>query len=459
MIEYLGHKLEWIPVIDKTQKPIYLSIVKSIENDIEKGILTHGQKLPPQRLVANYLGISHGTVTRAYKDCEIKGILKAVTGKGTFVNNSIGLPASILTASHEDYTISLGMSTPLYECNKYIKECVKKVSESIDYDVAFKFSPPEGHKKHRYIISEWLRQYNIKASFENILITAGTQNALSVILMSVFNKGDRIITDELTYTGLKSIATYMGIILVAVEGDENGMYENELEKTLNRENIQGIYLIPDNHNPFSTILSEEKRRNIAKIIEKHKILLIEDATFSFLHKGETTPIREYIPDNTFYIHSTSKAINTNFRVAYLVSPKKYVSHLAEAISNLIFFTSPYIVETICLLHETKLYDKIAEYQLTLLKKKNKIFDDVFKDYKTIKSSNGMFRYVYLSDNVDSDLIEKLCLDKGVQVFAIKRFSVSSNHKYNGIRVSISAAKNDSDLHTGLTIVKDILKKL
>ncbi|WP_372998840.1 aminotransferase class I/II-fold pyridoxal phosphate-dependent enzyme [Lutispora sp.] len=173
MINYYGNEITWIPELKKSNKPLYILITESLEKDIENGKLKSGFKLPPQRIIANYLGISHSTVTRAYTLCEEKGLIKGVIDKGTFVSSNA----------------------------------------------------------------------------DNILITSGSQNALSVILASLFTKGDRIVVDELTYTGLKSLAKLLGIILIPVKGDNSGIDIEELKNTCKRERVKGNYLIPDCHNP------------------------------------------------------------------------------------------------------------------------------------------------------------------------------------------------------------------
>lgn len=99
MINYYGHEITWIPKIEKKDTPIYMQIADCIEKDIKKGFLKSGFKLSPQRTIAAYLGINHSTITRAYKKCEEKGLIKGIVGKGTFVSNTAGIPEDIILIS------------------------------------------------------------------------------------------------------------------------------------------------------------------------------------------------------------------------------------------------------------------------------------------------------------------------------------------------------------------------
>ncbi len=456
MINYYGNEIEYVPTIKESSKAKYISIAQSIEDDIQNGKLKHGQMLPPQRLIANYLGINHGTVTKAYKLCEEKGLIKGVIGKGTFVSGSAGLPVSLLTDHDDNNIISLGMALPLYETNPLIESHIKEISANIDYNIALKYCPPEGLLKHRYIAANWLNQFKINTKAENILITSGTQNALAVILLSTFNKSDRIIVDEFTYSGLKSLAKYLGIILVPVTGDKNGMNVDELKKTCKRENIRGIYLMPDCHNPTSIVMSEKKRHQIAEVIKEYDLLLIEDATFGFTVTDKIMPISGYVPKNSFYINGTSKAISPTFRISYVVAPEKYTKQLQQGLNNITWMSSPYTAEIISLLQSTSRYELITNAKLEILKKRNEIFDEEFSSYNVIPSIHSMFRYLELPDDWDCSELERLALKAGVQIFSASRFSAGTHNVHNAIRIALSSAKTNEELMRGLKILKQVL---
>ena len=288
-LDQYGNEISWIPQLKpKDDIPLYQALVQAIEDDINQGILMRGYKMPPQRVLANQLGLNHGTVTRAYKICEEKGLVRGIVGKGTFIAASPGLPISLLTDHKETDLISLGMAIPLYECNPLIETLVKQVRDSMDYGLTMTYCPPEGHIKHRYVAANWLIKYKIKVKAENILITSGTQNALAIILMTLFEKGDRIVVDEYTYTGLISLASYMSVILVPVWGDDQGMDLEELKSTCKREQPKGIYIMADYHNPTTVTLSAERREALAKVIADYNLLLIEDATFSLVWKRKSS---------------------------------------------------------------------------------------------------------------------------------------------------------------------------
>ena len=456
MIDKYGNEITWIPVIKGKKTPLYISIANCLEEDIKKGILEGGNKLPPQRVIANYIGINLSTVTRAYKLCEEKGLIKGVTGKGTFVSCNAGIPQNLLTNRDDLNIIEMGTVLPLYEANELIKSYLIEINQNIDYNSLLKYVPPEGDIKHRYIASKWLKHFSMDCSPEQIIITSGTQNALSVLLISLFDKGDRIIVDEYTYTGFVSLANFFGIILIPIKTNDDGINIDELKITCKRETIKGIYLIPDCHNPTTAILIKEKRVEIAKIILDNNLLLIEDSPYGFTLQNKIIPISHYLPDNSFYIAGISKSINPTFRLSYIVSPQKYLKKLINGVNNLIWMASPLNAEIVSQLQNSSKYDVIVASKILRMKERNSLVNDILSDYHLIPNGTSLFRYLILPKAISDKDIESSCLEKGVQIFSSKRFLVSTHPNKNAIRLSISGPKDIEELRKGLLIVKEVL---
>lgn len=458
MIDYYGTTISWVPRIQNSGQAKYKQIALCIEKDIRDGRLKTGFRLPPQRIIAQYLEINHSTVTRAYKICEEKGLIKGITGKGTFVRSTAMIPDEILAHS-DNSLIDMGLTLPLAELNPAIQSAMEQIYPLVDYDLALKYSPPEGHVKHRYIGAEWLKEKGIAVNVNNILITSGVQNGLAVLLTALFQKADRLLVDQYTYTGLKSLAKLLGIILVPIASDKDGIEVSDLERSCRRENPKGIYLIADCHNPTGVTLSKERRWSVAQVIEKYDLMLIEDGTFRFcVEARENAPtVSSLVPDKSFYLYGTSKELLPSLRIAYLVAPVAYFDRLKVGINHLTWMASPLAAEIHSLLMSTGAYDAIVDDKNRLLKDRNTLFDRVMASYRTPPSNKAMFRYIYLPSDWNDLLIEHLCRERKIQVFSSHRFSVGTEFHTPGIRVSVSAPRNYAEFERGLMILKDVLE--
>lgn len=456
MIDYYGNEITWVPKLEAHEGHMYERLAMAIEKDIQEGTLLHGTKMPPQRVIANYLEVNHGTVTRAYKLCEEKGLLKGVIGKGTFVSGSAGLPVELLTDHDDSGIISLGMTLPLYGLNHVLKKYLTDMAMSIDYNIALKYCPPEGHIKHRYIAANWLRKRDIEVEADDVLVCSGAQNALAVVLTTLFNKGDRILVDEFTYTGLMTLAKYLGIILVPVGGKNFVMDPEELRTVCRRESPKGLYIMPDCHNPSASSMDMATREAIAEIVREENLLCVEDGTYGFTVKEQLLPVSVLAPEQCFYIHGSSKAISPAFRIAYLAAPKRFVSQLRQGINNLTWMASPYNAEILSLLQSTGQYETLVGLKLQELNERNQMFDALFEGYHTVPSETSMFRIILIPEHYNETEIERRAIEAGVQVFGINRFMASAQTKIKGIRISVSSPKNQGDLMKGMTIIKQII---
>ena len=204
-----NYPMSWKPKKTDLEKPYYLSIAARLEKDIFSGLLPENTKLPPQRELADFLDLNLSTITKAYKLCELKGLLYAVTGKGTFVSPRVSVQDTFLDKNST--VIEMGMIKPFYECNQSVLSAAKNVLNTPDNIRLFEYSNPLGTERQIKAARKWLHHFGIDAAKKNILLSAGAQNALSVVLISMFNAGDKIAVDSFTYTNFKGLANFLHI--------------------------------------------------------------------------------------------------------------------------------------------------------------------------------------------------------------------------------------------------------
>lgn len=457
MISYLGHEISWLPKLEKNKKEaLYKQIAESIKRDIESGNLPTGFKLPPQRLIANYLKINHSTVTKAYKLCESQGLIKGVTGKGTFVNNTSGIPQSILE-KEEVGILDMAMLHPLYETNDILAKMIESLTPHMDHEIMYRYSSAMGHEKHKYIASKWLKHLNIHCTPEKMLITSGGQNALMTVLMTEFQSGDKIIVDMLTYPGIRNAALQLDLTLIPVESDHEGMSVNHLEKILLKEDVKGIYLMPDCQNPRAVTMGYNRRKDIADLIEQYGLLLIEDSVFRFTENLTIPTLHSLTKGRSYHIFSIAKMINPGFRISYLLVPDHAnLKKLEHTLHNMIFMPSSITAEMVSALQSSNKLHDLMMLRMEHLKRKNDIFDSVFNIEDRDAHHNPMYRFIELNTN-EIDL-ENLFKQYGIQVYDCNRFKATDTVSDKGIRISLTAQSDDRNLKDALIQIKRVIDK-
>ncbi len=425
-----NYPMSWQPKKSDLEKPYYLSIAALLERDILDGKLSENTKLPPQRELADFLDLNLSTITRAYKLCELKGLLYAVTGKGTFVSSGISGQDTFLDRNHNHHMIEMGMIKPLYECNQSI----------LNVKAALK----------------WLHHFGIDTTKENILLSAGAQNALSVILISLFKAGDKIAVDAFTYTNFKKLANFLHIQLIAIETDEYGMSPASLLQICKNTEIKGIYLMPTCSNPTSIFMPAVRRQEIADIVYKFHLLLIEDDIYSFLDPSDIKSFFSILPEQTIHICSISKSLCAGLRVAFFTFPAKYKEALVAGILNINLKTVSLNSEIVAELIENGTAFQIVRQKILLAQQRNKIYKTVFDVYEKDNIAR-FFYWLPIPERFTSEEIEILALQKGVHILGSHRFAMQSNQKSSYIRVSITSPDTENDLRKGLLILKNIFE--
>lgn len=234
----------------------------------------------------------------------IREILKVVSQPG-MISLAGGIPAS--------------ESFPMKIIRGLAETVIEKYGSS-----AFQYGTTEGFVPLRENLSEYLAEKNgIQARPEDILIGSGSQGILDAIGKALISKGDPIAVEAPTYLGAIQAFNPYEPEYLTIETDDNGLVPKSLEAILNNHRLKFIYLVPTFQNPTGRTITEERRIAIAKIIQNHDILLIEDDPYGDLrYDGESlAPIHTLAPENVVYISTLSKTFAPGLRIGYYIAPE------------------------------------------------------------------------------------------------------------------------------------------
>ena len=232
------YPMSWRPDLSRAAGPKYLALVRLLEEDIRSGALKAGDRLPPQRELADFLDVNLSTISRAFKLCEQKGLLSAAVGNGTYVSSGATTEPILLCGDSDQTLIDLGAIVPAVECNDQVKRCIQRLLKRPDALELLSYGSPEGTTRHREAGAAWLRRSGFQADRAQIVLAAGGQNALTAALAALFQRGDRVGTDPLTYPGVKTAAKLLGIHLIPVQSRQGEMTEEGIRYAIQNENIK-----------------------------------------------------------------------------------------------------------------------------------------------------------------------------------------------------------------------------
>ena len=449
------YPMSWRPDRKQLSRPYYRSIADAMEHDIISGVLEPNTKLPPQRELADFLDMNLSTVTRAYKTCELKGLIYATIGRGSYVSTNNRNENVLLQDGKTTKIIELGTIQPFYQLNAIVLKAAQRTIEKPYAINLLEYVQPLDNKKYLESAKLWFEKFNLNVSTDNIIITSGGQNALLIALISLFQAGDKIAVDSYTYPNFMGLANLLRIQLMPVNRDNYGMLPEELERYCKTANIKGIYLMPSCSNPTNITMPMARRKQLADVIKRYDLTLIEDDTYSFLLPGLYTPFSAQIPDETVYICGTSKSICAGLRVAFMAFPESMSTLLSNGAYYANLKTPTINTEIISELITSGLADKIIEKKIQLAKERNCIYKKYFPDTDCYNEIS-LFQWLALPESMDSMKVEAMAKERGVRVLSSQKFAVGTTDKYSHIRLATCSPKDAEELERGLGIIREIL---
>lgn len=453
---FLDYPMSWKPERAKLNRPLYLALAEQLEKDIAAGYLTPGTKLPPQRELADFLDIHFTTVTRAYRLCELKGLIYAVTGSGTFVAPSAAKSVTISTDSLLRNSIDLGFVSSFESCNEMIADTISAISKKRGISKLLNYEYPTGMPHHKAAGVNWLQNVGVYTDTDHLTIVSGTQNALALSMLALFEPGNRIAVDSFTYANFIELAKLYHLQLVPIAGDTEGMKAEELETQHKLNPLHGVFLMPSCCNPTTIMISEKRKKELASVITKYQLILIEDDIHAFFTAGIVSDyqgaIARHAPEQTVYLCGTSKPICSGLRVAYMVFPDKFKDKLLKAIFNVNVKTCSLDVEIITQLILSGKAHQIVERKRKLAEQANALFFDFFPDTKELGHPLSFYRWLPIHDNRIGIQIEQELQTAGIRVYHSDRFLIGSREKQSYLRIALSTAGSLEQLEKGLSIL-------
>lgn len=186
------------------------------------------------------------------------------------------------------------------------------------------YSNPCGFPHHLEAGRRWLAWKGLRREPDCVVVTSGVQNALVVTLCALFRAGDRIAVDAYTFANFIELAKMMGIELVPVAGDADGMRDAALDALCRAVDVRGVYLMPSCANPTTVHMPLERRRRVAAVAERHGLVIVEDDFGGTVERLDlelgrpvTPRFADLAPERTVHVAETTNTLANGLRIAFL----------------------------------------------------------------------------------------------------------------------------------------------
>lgn len=449
----------WTPQLNG-QGPLYRQLLEAIRAAISQGELVVGERLPTHRALAERLGITVGTVTRAYSEAEHAGLLQARVGSGTFVRDQQGEQALAWHIRQPDPNrIELWQNLPVAQDREgAFREALQElmdepglVNSLMEYDCA------EGRLDQRQRVSHWLQQHGIAADPERLLFNYGAQNGLLLSLMALGAAGETILCEGLTYPGLSTLAHSLRLQLKGLAMDEEGLLPEALEKACQHGHYRILYLIPTQQNPTTATMSLARRQALLQLCEKYQLWVIEDDVHGLLPTSRPAPLVNLAPDRVCYLGSLSKGISAGLRIGYMLIPPQLQAAASQAVRGASWMVSPLLVELACRWLQNGQADRMLHTQRAQLSQRAQLLQHHLGRFKLHYTADSMHAWLELPPHWRSASFIQAAEAEGIGLAGAELFAAGHFPAPQAVRLSISHPLDNVALDRALAVLARLLE--
>ena len=431
----------WLPELDRS-KPLYLAIADAMAADVANGVLARGDRLPPQRELAWKLGVTHGTVTRAYREAELRGLLAGEVGRGSYIrSNAVPQPLSLFDGAADDLIdLSHAMPPPVISGDDF-DQALLSLMRNPKKLALLDYVPHEGFPQHREMAQQWLKRSGIEVALQNVFVTGGAQVALLTIFQAFVPPGEKVMAENINYALLRSTFAAARVEPLCLGMDGEGLLPEEFEKAAKAGLSRFLYLVPSLQNPTTHSMGRERRDAIVTIARKYDVTIVEDDIFRLLNpRVQPATFYTLAPERVVHVTSLSKTMAPGLRLGFVAMPQGsenlFRHHLRSLNSRSVGMTAEMARHWI----GSGKADEFLSHVHRDLAQIRAVFLDVFKGFQVRCETGAPFGWLMLPDGLSGKRLATMLRQRRIVLTPGTAFDLSAkNLAANYVRICFSCS--------------------
>jgi len=445
----------WTPSL-APDKPRYIAIADAIAADLASGQLKVGDRLPPQRQLAWQLGVTLGTITRAYQEAERRGLLSGEVGRGSYLRSpEPDIP--VIVDSADPAMLDMQVSSPPRVIRKAEFEAgLQAIAEAANWQDLFDYPSTAGRDTQRAACARWLRPSGVNVTPDRLMLSAGAQAALVTTFSTLARTGDRVLIEPLSYPTVQPILRHLGLQPRPIEADAEGIIPESLEQWARSGEATLLYLVPTLHNPTTVTLSRERRLAVAEIARRHGLSIIEDDVFRLLADDAPPTLQSLAPERVYHVSSLSKTVAPGLRIGMVVTPEGATDALIRQQRITGGRAAAIMGELARIWIETGVADRtLAQIKRELAVRREVLFE-VLGQRNPGCAPGAMFAWLPLPERWIPTEFAALAQARGVKITPGPAFAVDRTAPHHAVRICIGAPSSADRLRQGLFVIDRLI---
>lgn len=451
----------WLPDPNTLNHPLHIGLASAIANAISEGKLPKGQQLPTHRNMADKLGLSVHTVSKAYDNLRRQNLIDGQVGRGSYVLDQDTLndqPFRLESETNNGFDLSI--SRPVFSqlhVDRF-QQLLTQIPKDLDPAIFLSCRPNIGREDHRAAGAKWLSFCGLKADPESIILTNGVTHGMSAVLSALTRPGDTVLSDKITHHLLVSSCAYFGLNLVGVETDTFGIIPESLERYCRENNPKVLYLLPSLASPNVYMMHEERRRQIAEIARKFDLYIIENDAFGPVAADRPLPVSTFAPECSIYLTTFTKCTVPGMRVGYLVAP----DHLLPAITGRIIVFGWMATPLMCELATRWILDgtaqELALWQREELQKRYEFAKGILQGFNWSGHPSALHLWLTLPDGWKTSDFVAHARQLKIAVAPENPFLTPKTPEQNAVRISLGSIQDSEQFSHAMRLIVGLLNR-
>jgi DNA-binding transcriptional MocR family regulator len=416
----------------------YLKLADAVAAEIASGALKPGSRLPPQRAFAYERKIATSTASRVYAELLRRGLVVGEVGRGTFISGEQpdGLAAP---GEPQGARINLEINYPVLPIQSaLIAKSLEALNRPEALEVALRQVTSAGTQGARNIAAEHLNRQNPEWSPkpEQIVFTANGRQCVAATLAAIVPPGGRCGVEALTYTFIKGIAARLGVTLVPLAMDENGVRPDAIQKAHREAGLSAIYIQPALQNPLGMTMGPARRADIVRVAEKLDLTIIEDIVYGFL--DDVPPLAALAPDRCVVFDSLSKKVAAGLSLGLIISPQRWREPMMAAVRSGGWPAPGYAFAAAQQLMRDGTVAELVRLKRIEAQKRQKIAAHHLSGFQIQANSKAYHLWLTLPAHWRSQTFAAAAAQRDIALTPSTMFAITPGHAPNAIRLALAA---------------------
>ncbi len=460
----------WLPDLARFDGPKYLALTHALRDAVRMGELAKGDRLPPVRDLAWRLGMTPGTVARAYQIVTQEGLLEAAVGRGTFVaatRPKFGAHQALLLetpaqpraeARAKDRLLDLrSPQLPDIGQNAAIGAVLARFAAEGEFDyLGYPGLKRDGALRSAY--ADWLADRGIgPMGGDDIVLTQGGQNGIGLALQCCL-KGPRpqVMLEELAYPGFRHAARLNRAEVVPVALDAAGLSPRALDEVCRRTGARIVCITTEAQNPTTVRMPAARRAEIVEVARHHDLQIIEDDCYSVGPAG-TPALRALAPERTWHVNSVSKSLAAGLRFGGIVCPAGQGEYARLAAQHSFFGLARPIADLMLALFTSGEAARLRDAAQAVLERRLELVVSALGTFDIAWQKGLAFVWLKLPMGWRASTFMREAESAGVLVRSADEYALIDSHAPNAIRIAIDGRSPEADFARALETMTRLLR--